>query len=94
MKDNVIKKVKLEKYFEITFKALNIAKKSISRKKQKDALAVIDMCQRYFDDAKYFYEKKDYVNAFAALNYSHGWIDAGSKIGLFNVKDSNIFVVK
>jgi len=94
MEKNIIEEARLKKYFEITGKALNAAKKAINRKKRKDALIVIDMCQRYYDDALFFYNKGDYVNAFAALNYSHGWIDAGSRLGLFDVKDSKLFVVK
>ena len=91
---NIIKKMKLRKYFELTRKALALAKKEINKKKKKDALIVIDMAQRYFDDAKYFEQKGNYVNALAALNYAHGWLDCGNKIGLFNVKDNKIFVVK
>ena len=33
------------------------------------------------------------VNAFAALNYAHGWLDSGARIGLFDVKDSRLFTV-
>ena len=53
-----------------------------------------DMAERYFNDAKYFLEKKeDMVLAFAALNYAHGWLDAGARIGLFKVNDSRLFTV-
>jgi len=94
MKKNIIEKAHLKKYFEITKEALIIAKKSINEKKSREAEIVIDMAERYYDDAKFFEDKKDYINAFAALNYSHGWIDAGSKLGLFDVNDSSIFVLK
>lgn len=93
-KVNIVNKVQLNKYFIITSKALVLAKKKINKKEKKDALIVIDMAQRYFDDAKYFEKQKHYVNAFAALNYAHGWLDCGSKLGLFDVKDSRLFVVK
>ena len=93
-KINLIYDERLKKYFKLTSRALKIIKKEINKKKKKDALVVIDMAQRYFDDAKYFKNKKNYVNAFACLNYAHGWIDCGSKIGLFNVKDNKLFVVK
>ena len=33
----------------------------------------------------------DKVNAFAALNYAHGWLDAGAKIGLWKVENSELF---
>lgn len=34
------------------------------------------MAQRYYNDAKYYYEKKEYVNAFGCIAYAHGLIDA------------------
>ena len=93
-KITLIYKTRLKKYFSLTARALVLAKKKINKKKKKDALIVIDMAQRYFDDSKYFEKQKHYVNAFAALNYAHGWLDCGSRIGLFNVKDNKLFVVK
>lgn len=91
---NIITEEKLKKYFNITGKALVKAKKALSKKKEKDALIVLDMAQRYYDDALYFEKNGDIVNAFACLNYAHGWLDAGSKLGLFKVKDTKLFVVK
>jgi hypothetical protein len=52
------------------------------------------MASRYLQDAEYFRRNGNYVNAFACINYAHGWIDAGSKLGLFEVSDSSLFVVK
>lgn len=86
---------KLENYFNITGQALKKAKENISKdnSKKDSALEFLDMAQRYFKDAKYFKEKDDYVNAFAALSYAHGWLDAGARIKLFDVKDSRLFTV-
>ena len=53
----------------------------------------LDMIKRYFSDAEHFYSKDDYVNAFAALNYAHGWLDACARIGIFDVHDSKLFTV-
>ncbi|HDM23115.1 MAG TPA: DUF357 domain-containing protein, partial [Methanomicrobia archaeon] len=36
-------------------------------------------------------EKGDYVTAFAALNYLHGYLDAGARLGIFEVNDSDLF---
>ncbi|UZE93957.1 MAG: DUF357 domain-containing protein [Candidatus Pacearchaeota archaeon] len=93
-KINLVCKSHLKKYFRLTSKALKIAKKAMNKKKKKEALVVIDMAQRYYDDAKYFESKGHMVNAFAALNYAHGWLDCGSRLGFFRVKDSKLFVVK
>ncbi len=86
---------KLAKYFKITEEALGKIKIGVRqsfdwRKKAEDFL---DMAKRYFDDAKYFHKKNDFVTAFAALNYAHGWLDAGARLGLFDVHDSRLFTV-
>lgn len=93
-KKAVITEDKLKKYFEITGKALEIAKKVIDDKRKDDATKISDMAQRYYDDAKFFEKRRDIVNAFAALNYAHGWLDCGSRLGLFKVKDSTLFIIK
>ena len=54
---------------------------------------VLDMAERYYSDAGHFKEKGDVVTAFAALNYAHGWLDCGARMGLFKVKDSRLFTV-
>ena len=94
MSKKTIQKARLKKYFELTGKALTIVRKAINKKREKEAQKVLDMAQRYYDDAKYFEKKDDWVNAFACLNYAHGWLDCGSMLGLFEVKDSKLFVVK
>jgi len=54
----------------------------------------IDMSRSYYNDAKYFFENGDLVNACAAVNYAHGWLDAGARIGLFDVgNDHTLFTL-
>ena len=87
---------KLDKYFDVTGKALNKVKiaKQKEIKWKPAAEDFLDMARRYYDDAHYFRKKGDYVTAFAALNYAHGWLDAGARLGLFDVgKDSKLFTV-
>lgn len=84
---------KLEKYFSVTKKALEKAKAAFDQERRKEAEDFFDMASRYYSDAGYFSKKGDYVNAFAAVNYAHGWLDAGARIGLFRVKDSKLFTV-
>jgi hypothetical protein len=93
---NEITDEKLAKYFDVTKRAL--AKVKISEEKKIDwkekAEDFLDMARRYFEDAKHFKEKGDIVTAFAALNYAHGWLDAGARLGLFDVDgDSELFTV-
>ncbi|MEM4336904.1 MAG: DUF357 domain-containing protein [Candidatus Woesearchaeota archaeon] len=95
-KNNTITQEKLEKYFSITERAIKKVKivKSGKINFEKAALDFFDMAKRYFEDAKHFAEKGDKVTAFAALNYAHGWLDAGARLGLFDVgHDSELFVV-
>jgi len=85
---------KLEKYSSITEKALKIAKKSIIKGKEAQAREIIEMVSNYLSDAKHFHSKKDFVNAFAAINYAHGWLDSGVRLDVFKVKDNKLFTIK
>lgn len=91
---NKITKEKLNKYFNLTNKALKKAKKNIIKGKEKQSKEIINMVTNYLSDAKYFQSQKDLVNAFAALNYAHGWLDSGVRLEVFNVKDESLFTVK
>jgi len=85
---------RLEKYFKVTGKAIELAEKSGNRTNLSSERAdFLDMIKRYFSDAMHFKEKGDFVNAFAALNYAHGWLDAGARLGIFDVHDSTLFTV-
>lgn len=93
-----ITKQKLEKYLEITRKALAGVKisKKLDKEEKKKAEDVLDMATRYFNDANFYYKKKeDYVTAFAAVNYAHAWLDSGARLGLLEVDESvkEFFVV-
>jgi hypothetical protein len=93
-KINLICERRLERYFSITEKALRIAGKSINPEKQQEAKEILEMVSCYLSDAKYFQKQGHYVNSFAAINYAHGWLDSGSRLGIFLVKDKKLFVVK
>ena len=93
---NIIDDEKLKKYFDVTTRAY--AKVEISAPKDTHLNVIAKdymmMAKIYIDDAHHFKEKRDYVNAFAALNYAHGWLDAGARIGIFDVEhDSQLFTV-
>lgn len=85
---------KLDKYFSITKEAIDMVKKEgIDRRRKEQADDFLDMAERYYSDAQHFRQQGELVTAFAALNYAHGWLDAGARIGLFKVKDSRLFTV-
>lgn len=92
--EKVVTKEKLEKYFKTTQDALDIAKKKIISGKEKEAKEIIEMVQNYLFDAKHFEEGGDFVNAFGALNYAHGWLDSGVRLDVFDVRDDRLFTVK
>jgi len=87
---------KLNRYLSLTEQALKKLKIVAPEDTHMRAVAkdYLDMAQRYFDDANHFREKGDLVTAFASLNYAHGWLDAGARLGAFDVdRDSRLFTV-
>ncbi|HRZ85145.1 MAG TPA: DUF357 domain-containing protein [Candidatus Paceibacterota bacterium] len=93
MQDKITKE-KIKKYIGLTEKAIELVKKKIVKKHSKEASEIIDMSSNYFSDALFFEKKGDYVNAFAAINYAHGWIDCGVRLGFFSVTDDKLFTVR
>jgi len=89
-------KAKTEKDIGTTKRALDKLKiiapaRSHLRKMAEDCLS---MARAYYNDARHFYEKGDYVNAFACVNYAHGWLDAGARLGIFDVGgDDKLFTL-
>ncbi len=92
MEDRITKE-KLERYFAITKEALGKAKNAFDSSRKSEAEDFFDMASRYYSDARHFFSNGDYVTAFAAINYAHGWLDAGARIRLFRVNDSRLFTV-
>ena len=83
----------MEKYYQITKKAFEIVKKSITNKREIEAREIIQMVECYLSDAKHFEKNKDYINAFGAIYYAHGWLDCGARLKIFNVTDNQLFTV-
>ena len=93
MKRYEITKADLSKYREITAKAINIAKKNVSAEKKKQAEKIIEMVENYLSDSNHFEQKEDFVNAFGAIYYAHGWIDCGARLKIFEVDDDELFTI-
>jgi uncharacterized protein len=86
---------KLEQYFHITTSAIKKVKLQKADEvfdidAQSAAKDFFDMASRYVADAEYFEKQGNRVLAFAALNYAHGWLDAGARLGLFDVGADNV----
>ncbi|MBS3782365.1 MAG: DUF357 domain-containing protein [Candidatus Thermoplasmatota archaeon] len=54
----------------------------------------LEMAESYYKDAEHFKEKGELDTAFACINYAHGWLDAGARLGLFDTKgDDQLFTL-
>jgi uncharacterized protein len=91
--DNRISREKLDRYFDLTERGLIEVKKNIFDRKDKEAKEIIEMVENYISDARHFEGKGDWVNAFAALAYAHGWLDSGVRLKVFDVDDDELFTV-
>jgi len=86
----------VEKDISLTERALAKIKiappaKSHLRKVAEDFLS---MARAYYEDAKHFRDKGELDKALANINYAHGWLDAGARIGLFDVGgDDKLFTL-
>ncbi len=93
---NQISEEKVLKYLDTTRRALEkliiaAPERSFNRRLAEDFL---NMATSYYEDAKHFRESGDLINAFAAVNYAHGWLDCGARIGLFDVgQDDKLFTL-
>lgn len=53
-----------------------------------------EMAAAYLADGRHFRDDGDSVNALASFSYGHAWLDAGARIGLFDVPDEgHLFTV-
>ena len=79
---------RINKYLDLTAKAL--AKVSIIGEKGIDDYAkaedILGMVNAYHSDAKFFLDEGRGDDAFAAVNYAHGWIDCGVRLGYLDGK--------
>ncbi len=58
------------KMFEENIK--KIKQKKLNESQEK----TIELASQYYEDTKYYLEKKDYFTAFGCINYAHGLLDA------------------
>jgi len=53
----------------------------------------LTMAKSYYQDGIHFQEKGDLVNALACFSYGHAWLDAGVRLGVFEVKNKTLFAI-
>jgi hypothetical protein len=95
MQDRITEE-KIAKYLDTTKRALDKLKVAAPPRSfnRKMADSFLEMANAYFSDALHFRDKGDLVNAFACVNYAHAWLDAGARIGLFDVgEDDKLFTL-
>jgi hypothetical protein len=68
--DTMDEKTRIQK--DITMFEENIKKTKTTKNNQK----IIELATQYFEDSKYYLEKKDFFTAFGCINYAHGLLDA------------------
>ena len=81
----------VRKDLDVTRRALETLKviapeKSYAKRIAEDFLR---MARSYYEDATHFAATGDLVNAFGAVNYAHGWLDAGARLGVFETGGDN-----
>jgi|TARA_B110000263_G_scaffold30894_1_gene23359 hypothetical protein len=88
MTDYSVTLERINKYLDLTAKAL--AKVSIIDEVGTDnhgkAEDILQMVRAYHSDAKFFLDEGKGDDAFAAVNYAHGWIDCGVRLGYLDGK--------
>lgn len=87
---------KVKRYLELSDRAIARIRVAAPPRSHAHRIAedFLAMAEAYRKDAHHFFEKGDLVNAFAAVNYAHGWIDAGARLGLFDTGgDDQLFTL-
>ena len=86
----------VDKDIALTDRALATIKIAPPRRShlRKVAEDFLTMARAYSEDAKHFREQGDLDKALANINYAHGWLDAGARVGLFDVgEDDQLFTL-
>ncbi len=88
MEEGTILKERVLKYLDTTKRALEAIEVKVPENSHlKDICQdFLNMANSYYSDATHFYDKGEFVDAFACVNYAHGWLDAGARMGLFYIK--------
>ncbi len=75
---------KTQRYQGMLRKAL-ASVENAERSDERTAQA-LEMAESYLEDGDHFLEEGDEVNALASYSYGHGWLDAGARLGLYDVE--------
>ena len=87
---------KTDRYEQLLAEALDAAERTVPEGTPlaEAAAEYEEMAHSYLADGRHFRTEDDPVNALAAFSYGHAWLDAGTRIGLFDVPDEgHLFTV-
>ena len=79
---------RINKYLDLTAKAVEKVSIIADEGTADPAKAedILGMVNAYHSDAKFFLSEGRGDDAFAAVNYAHGWIDCGVRLGYLDGK--------
>lgn len=92
----MVEKKRVEEYIHKTEKALDKVEITAPDRShfKKVAEDFLQMADSYHSDAEHFLEEEKLDDAFACINYAHGWLDAGARLGLFDTGgDDSLFTL-
>ena len=83
---------KMAKYLDITTRARKKARiaSPVRSFDRKLAIRFMETSKALFKTAVDYRRDDDFVRAFAAVNYSHAWLDGAARIGLFDVEEDDV----
>ena len=87
---------KVERYEGLLAEALSAAEPTPDPDTPLGAAATdfYDMAASYLEDGRHFRAEDDPVNALAAFSYGHAWLDAGARLGIFDVpSEGHLFTI-
>lgn len=86
---------KVERYERLLKEALAKAKFTPIEKSHMHKIAsdYHIMASSYYGDGIHFVENSDPVNALVCFSYGHAWLDAGARLGVFDVDDDVLFTI-
>jgi hypothetical protein len=83
-------------YLDRTAEALDKLRLAAPPRSHLDEVAkdFLEMAEAYHSDGLHFFKEGDLVSAFACVSYAHGWLDAGARLGLWDVdEDDRLFTL-
>lgn len=84
---------KVNRYRELLERAIKDVKIAAPQPLHDVAEDYLMMAKSYYQDGVHFQEKEDLINALACFSYGHAWLDAGVRLGVFDVKNKMLFAI-